>query len=618
VWSPALRALRGFSLPARAQQRPDAQVPPSRPGMRTLRVYFIKPSKYDDDGLVVSYRWGVIPNNTLTVLAAMNERYAASHRETCLQTVLWDEMVDGILCRETIESIVTRAAADGVELIIGLAGVQTNQYPRARDIGLQFKQRGAPVLMGGFHVSGHEPTCEFLTAVGITVVIGEAENTWPVMLDDYLRAALKPRYSVSTGIRAKTGLHDITVPVIREAELPAIDPRYLTRFFNPTLTTIETSRGCPFACSYCAVKNVIGRTMRPRDPRLVIEWIRDAHDRHGIRSLFIVDDDFYRSPHWEDVLTGMAELRRGGRDIWFMMQADVESGVYARPVSGEQETQRQSRSRRFVDLAAAAGCYSVFMGFESFNPANLEQAMKFQNEDREDRHKSAGRLEDIAARVKARYQRAVDNWHHAGIGVHCGYIIGFPFDQKGCGKQAAQDLTDIGVDIASFFAYTLLPGTEDYVKAVAEDTVADDDFDHYDGRHFVARHPNLSPDELEQEYRAAYRTFYTWRRLAWSLATLHKVPGLNVASRLGMLTQQIYFTYSDRRGWHPMMGGIWRRRNAVARRQVQRDAEAASRYLGVVAVEKKSTDVTDDTDERTAISLATSFAKAHQQREVLP
>src|SRR5262249_5520348 len=161
-----------------------------------------------------------------------------------------------------------------------------------------------------------------------------------------------------------------------------------------------------------------------------------------------------------------------------------------------------------------------------------------------------------------------------------GYIIGFPFDRRGCGKQAAEDLADIGVDIASFFAYTLLPGTEDHAEAVAAGTVADHDFNNYDGRHFVGTHPTLSASELNEEYRGAYGTFYTWRRVAWSVATLHGVPGLTWASRLGMLTQQIYYTYSARRGWHPMMGGIWRLRDATARRHVKWDHEAAALYLG--------------------------------------
>ena len=96
---------------------------------------------------------------------------------------------------------------------------------------------------------------------------------------------------------------------------------------------------------------------------------------------------------------------------------------------------------------------------------------------------------------------------------------------------------------------------------------------------FVSTHPTLSTDELRQEYRDAYRSFYTWQRLAWSLATFHRVPGLTLTARYGMLTQQVYFTYSERRGWHPMLGGIWQIRRPLGQRLVKWDGEAAELYL---------------------------------------
>jgi len=57
------------------------------------------------------------------------------------------------------------------------------------------------------------------------------------------------------------------------------------------------------------------------------------------------------------------------------------------------------------------------------------------------------------------------------------------------------------------------------------------------------------------------------------------MPGLSSTARAGMLAQQIYFTYANRRGFHPMMGGIWRRRTPAARRVAVTDAEAARAYL---------------------------------------
>ncbi|MGH7786005.1 MAG: hypothetical protein ACRERC_04010, partial [Candidatus Binatia bacterium] len=239
-----------------------------------------------------------------------------------------------------------------------------------------------------------------------------------------------------------------------------------------------------------------------------------------------------------------------------------------------------ARSRRFVDLAAAAGCFEVFIGFESFNPANLELVQKFHNQEREDRHRSSGAADAATARVTERYRRVVANWHAAGVGVHSGYIIGLPHDGPGCGRAAARALADIGIDIASFFVHTPFPGTEDYDEIRAAGRITDHDFNAYDSTHVVHAHPRLSADELAREYRDAYRCFFTWRRLAWSIATFHRMPGLSPLSRAGMLTQQFYFTYATRRGWHPMIGGIWRQREQRARREVVTDDEAARRFGG--------------------------------------
>src|SRR6266849_2885014 len=199
---------------------------------RTVRVYFIKPSRYDDEGYVHFFRYGVQPNNTLTVLKALNEgfnrRYSAE-RNVYLETVIWDEICDGIVSPESVRAIKEKAAEDGVELLIGLAGVQSNQYPRGRDLGLQFVAQGVKTMMGGFHVSGYPESRAFLNGCGITTIVGEAENLWGEIIEDFLRGELKLAYAVTEGIRAKTGQDDIIVPVITDAHLPVVDNRHVTR-----------------------------------------------------------------------------------------------------------------------------------------------------------------------------------------------------------------------------------------------------------------------------------------------------------------------------------------------------------------------------------------------------
>jgi radical SAM superfamily enzyme YgiQ (UPF0313 family) len=570
--------------------------------VRPLRVYFIKPSKYDDRGRVASFWKGVLPNNTLTVLAALNESYNALRADTGVhvETVIWDEQVDGPVLAETVRAIREKSMEDRVETIIGLAGVQTNQYPRGRDLALQFRRAGFPVLFGGFHVSGYRDSRVFLEDCGITTVVGEAETLWAGILDDYLAGELRPSYSVTDGIRAKTGSGEITVPLITQAQLPAVSDAYLQRFATKTMTTIDTSRGCPFTCSYCSVKNVMGRTMRARDPEAVVRWIRDAARHHGIDSLFIVDDDFFRSPSWEPILEGMAEFRREGNELSFMMQVDAEAAAFGPLAPGETPSTQRQRCERFLRLAADAGCYSAFVGFETFNPQNLLATTKVQNLAKEHRRKKDD-LGDAAAAalagVKEKYRRVCENWHRHGIAVHCGYMIGFPFDGPECGRQSAEWLLDVGVDLATFFVVTPLPGTEDHDKAIREGTIADWDFNQYDSQHMVSQHPRMTTAEVMQAYRDAYRTFYSTRNTLRYLLARPATTGLSPLSRTSMVRQRLYYFYSYRAGRHPMLGGIWQRGvHAGARRVVVTDEEARACYLGrgLVSAEGVRVDLPSD------------------------
>ena len=105
--------------------------------------------------------------------------------------MLWDEICDGAVSPETIMAIKEKAREDGVELLIGLSGVQSNQYPRGRDLGLQFVAHGLPTMMGGFHVSGYPESVKFLNRCGITTIVGEAENLWGQIIEDFLRGELQ-------------------------------------------------------------------------------------------------------------------------------------------------------------------------------------------------------------------------------------------------------------------------------------------------------------------------------------------------------------------------------------------------------------------------------------------
>jgi len=226
-------------------------------------------------------------------------------------------------------------------------------------------------------------------------------------------------------------------------------------------------------------------------------------------------------------------------------------------------------------MAAALGANLVLL------PALLATT-KVQNLAKEHRRRKdeCAAAEALAA-VKEKYRRVCRNWHRHGVAVHCGYMIGFPFDGPESGRQSAEWLLDVGVDLASFFVVTPLPGTEDHDKAVREGTIADWDFNQYDSQHMVSEHPRMTREQVVQAYRDAYLTFYSTRNTLRALLTYHGVEGLSPEARSAMVRQRLYYFYSYRVGRHPMLGGLWQRSVPPdARRRVVSDEEARAEYLG--------------------------------------
>jgi radical SAM superfamily enzyme YgiQ (UPF0313 family) len=267
-----------------------------------------------------------------------------------------------------------------------------------------------------------------------------------------------------------------------------------------------------------------------------------------------------------------------------MMQVDAEAAAFGPLAPGETPSTQRQRCERFLKLSAEAGCYAAFVGFETFNPQNLLATTKVQNLAKEHRRKKDD-LGDAAAAalagVKEKYRRVCENWHRHGIAVHCGYMIGFPFDGPESGRQSADWLQEVGVDLATFFVVTPLPGTEDHDKAVRESTIADWDFNQYDSQHMVSHHPRMTTAQVMQAYRDAYRTFYSARNTLRYLLKRPGSTGLSPLSRTSMVRQRLYYCYSYRAGRHPMLGGIWQRGvPAGARRVVVTDEEARACYLG--------------------------------------
>ena len=340
----------------------------------------------------------------------------------------------------------------GTKLLVCMVGVQTNQFPRAVDMSRQFRAAGITVIMGGFHTSGtinmlsdQEPEIQELYREGICVVSGEVEGRWESILADFLHGQLKPLYSFAQDLQ---NLVDIG-----EAPLPRTSAKTMRHFAYPSFATADTSRGCPFSCSFCTIINVQGRKMRERSPESIAAMMR-RNLANGLTFYFFTDDNFARKKLWRETFEEIIKLREEGHDITFMMQVDLAR-----------------KPKDFVTLAAKAGCTQVFIGMESVNPQNLAAEGKKQNKVDE-------------------YRAIIKEWHDAGVLVHTGYIIGLPWDSK---EQVAEDMRflkdEVEPDQASFFMLTPLPGSHDHREMKKRGDWMDPDFNKRDSFHATIKHP---------------------------------------------------------------------------------------------------------------------------------
>ncbi|MGH7887497.1 MAG: B12-binding domain-containing radical SAM protein, partial [Candidatus Binatia bacterium] len=363
-----------------------------------FHIVLIKPSKYDDDGYVIRFWKGVLPSNTLNVLHGLTEdvRERQVFGALPIEVTTFDETAEKV----PINKIIRWSNQPGTNLLVCLVGVQTNQFPRALDMARAFIAQGITVIMGGFHTSGtinmlgeQEPDIQELFHEGICVVSGEVEGNWEGILSDYLNGQLKPLYSFAQDLQNLVDIGD--------APLPRASSKTMEHFAYPSFATADTSRGCPFSCSFCTIINVQGRKMRERSPESIAAMMRRNYLDHGLSFYFFTDDNFARKRLWRETFEAINKLREDGLDVTFMMQVDLAR-----------------KPRDFVALAAKAGCTQVFIGMESVNPKNLAAEDKKQNKVEE-------------------YRGIIKEWHDAGVLVHTGYIIGLPWDSK---EQVAEDM----------------------------------------------------------------------------------------------------------------------------------------------------------------------------------
>ncbi len=357
--------------------------------------------------------------------------------------------------------------------LVGIT-TMTTTATRAYEIADAFRARGIPVVLGGMHASAlPEEALQHCQSV----VVGEAENLWPELLRDFERRELKPVYRHTDGFPSLAGLPQSDWTLYQ-------DKNYLPVHF------IETTRGCPIDCEFCAVSTAFGGTYRNRPIDQVLTEVRSRNPFKGFFSLkncvFFVDDNIISNRAYaREFLSRIKAL--DPKLNWFG-QASVN-------VANDPEILR---------LCQESGCKGLFLGFETLSPATLSAVGKRVN--RPDRYL------DVVQRI-----------HDHGIGIDGSFVFGFDTDDAGVFDRTLEFVLKAKLEVAYFSILTPYPGTRLHQRLVGEDRLLSRDWSLYDANHVVYRPKQFTPEELLTRYHMALKALYSvsgifkrlWGTTAW-------------------------------------------------------------------------------------------------------
>lgn len=489
---------------------------PSKAPCRRFQLILIKPSHYDADGYVVQWLRSTMPSNSLAAVYSLAK--GAAERGILGPDLPIDVVaIDETNTRVRPKEIAKRIARHGGLGLVGLIGVQSNEFPRALDISRPLRAAGVQVMIGGFHVSGclamlKETQTDIKDAqdLGVSIFAGEAEEGFDEVLHDAAKRELQPLYN-----------HMKELPGIGDVPSPPFLPVDFVKRTVGNVTSFDAGRGCPFQCSFCTIINVQGRKSRYRSPDS-IEQILRMNWAQGVKRFFITDDNFARNKDWEAIYDRIIKLREeDGMDVRFMIQVDTLC----------------HKIPNFIEKSRRAGVTRVFIGLENINPANLIAAKKRQNKITE-------------------YRKMLLEWKRVGIMTFAGYILGFPNDTPDSIRHDLEIIKkELPLDALEFFVLTPLPGSEDHKVLFEKNVWMDPDMNKYELEHVVTGHPKMTKEEWQGAYRSAWDIFYTDDHLE-TIMRRAAATGINLRSLMPVL---MWFSSAVMiEGVHPLQWGIFR------------------------------------------------------------
>ena len=322
-----------------------------------------------------------------------------------------------------------------------------------------YRAKNIPVVMGGLHVtSAPEEAREH----GASVVVGEGEPLWPEVLDDFERGRLKPLY-----VQSPRGRYDL-----REAPLPRfdlLDPEKYNRI------TVQTSRGCPHKCEFCASSILLTPLYKLKPVEKVMAEI------HAIKAIwprpfieFADDNSFVNREHYKNLLRELAKEKLR----WFT-EADLNV----------------AQDGELLALMRDSGCQQILIGLESPRASSLAGVETNSN---------------WKARHLDRYKNAIEKIQSYGITVNGCFILGLDGDTPEVFDEVLRFVRESGLYEVQVTFLTAFPGTPLYRRLQEEGRILRDRAWNLCTLFDINITPkNMSVEELQSGYLRLVKTLYS-------------------------------------------------------------------------------------------------------------
>ncbi len=377
--------------------------------------------------------------------------------------------------------------------IVGISCCFTIGVNFALEIAKESKKRGYLIVLGGWHPSFDH--IEIIKHPFVDIIVrGEGEITFRELIRNIDLEEIK-------GISYKNNgsiINNPDRPLIKnldELPFPARELRNNKTYyqiFQMPIDAIETSRGCPFRCSFCNIHLFYRGTYRTKSPERVLQEIKISLSDKKRKNIMIVDDNF------------TANIKRVEKICDLIIKEGIKTALTC-----QSRIDVIKNNPDIIKKMAKAGFWCFFLGIESFSQKSLDSIDK------------KVQFKDILEAVRI--------LHDNNIVIIGSMLVGSDLEEEEDDVELTiKAVKKLGIDFPLYSVMTPLPGTKFRDILIENDYLLPHNWSEYNFTTAVNRLNNLSKEKLEQLLSKAY--YYGYFKRGWkdTLMRLYRKKGISL------------------------------------------------------------------------------------------